>query len=234
MKEKLHFSETLKKLMEKSPISNPALGRAIGVSHVAIGNFLSGQLPKSEHLYGLARFFGVSTDYLLTGKDSGNVKTVEYAIKAEVPEPLHDKPMPRHHGGPYYGTRKEAPIISWASAGDSHAWEDQGRNVPHIPTICGDPNTYALEIKGDSMEPLYTDGDIAVVAPNAEARPGDLVIAKTMEDESYFKQVRFSPDLKHVRLFSFNPKYPMMELKRHAVRFLHPVFSVTRYFKARP
>jgi transcriptional regulator with XRE-family HTH domain len=41
------------------------VGRAVGVSHVAVGNLLKGQLPRSELLYALARHFAVSTDYLL-------------------------------------------------------------------------------------------------------------------------------------------------------------------------
>jgi phage repressor protein C with HTH and peptisase S24 domain len=82
---------------------------------------------------------------------------------------------------------QSAPLISWASAGDAHAYEDQGYNVPRIPTTCRDPHAYCLEIEGDSMEPKYSRGDIVVVAPSREARNGELVIARTKTDETYFK-----------------------------------------------
>ena len=34
---------------------------------------------------------------------------------------------------------------------------------PEVP----DPNAYALEISGESMMPLYRDGDIVIISPNA-------------------------------------------------------------------
>jgi transcriptional regulator with XRE-family HTH domain len=80
LKEKLHFAQRLRKLQEQRGLTNVDLAEAIGVSHVSIGNFLDGQLPKSEHLADLADFFGVSTDWLL-GRD----KTKEPAALREAP-----------------------------------------------------------------------------------------------------------------------------------------------------
>lgn len=41
------------------------LAKEIGVSHVATGNFLKGQTPKSEHLFALSQYFGVTMESLL-------------------------------------------------------------------------------------------------------------------------------------------------------------------------
>jgi len=65
LKEKLQFAERLQALRDERKLTNAELGKAVGLSHVSIGNFLDGQLPKSEHLMALAKFFGVSTDWLL-------------------------------------------------------------------------------------------------------------------------------------------------------------------------
>ena len=144
------------------------------------------------------------------------------------------KRAPRYHGGPFWGTGDAVPIISWASAGMGAAYEDQGSNVPHIKSDCGDPNCYALTIAGDSMEPIYRAGDVVVVAPNSEAKSRDLVIVKTVEEDVYFKELRFSQDMQTVRLFSFNPNYPVMEFSRSQLRFIHPVHSMTRSFRSSP
>ena len=120
-------------------------------------------------------------------------------------------------------------IISWASAGESHAFEDQGKDTASIATDCKDANCYALTIEGDSMSPSYLNGDVVVVAPSQEAQHGDLVIAKTMQDDVYFKRLEFSRDLQTIRLVSFNPNYPALEFTRPELRFIHPVFSITRY-----
>jgi transcriptional regulator with XRE-family HTH domain len=65
LKEKLHFAERLRSLRDERRLTNLELGKAVGLSHVSIGNFLEGQLPKSEHLLALAKFFGVTTDWLV-------------------------------------------------------------------------------------------------------------------------------------------------------------------------
>ena len=44
-----------------------------------------------------------------------------------------------------------------------------------LPEV-GDPNAYALEISGDSMEPVFRDGDIVIVSPGAPVRRGDRVV----------------------------------------------------------
>ena len=48
-------------------INNVELGRAIGVSHVAIGNYLKepGQLPRADGLARIAEYFGVTMESLL-------------------------------------------------------------------------------------------------------------------------------------------------------------------------
>ena len=42
-----------------------------------------------------------------------------------------------------------------------------------------DDNAYALEVTGDSMEPLYRDGDILIVSPTASTRKGDRIVVCT-------------------------------------------------------
>lgn len=87
LKQKLQFAERLRQLRDQKGLSNPELGRSVGLSHVSIGNFLDGQLPKSEHLHALAEFFGVSTDWLL-GRDARQASTT--VLREEAPEYLLD------------------------------------------------------------------------------------------------------------------------------------------------
>ncbi len=81
LKEKLQFSERLRALRDKQGLTNLEIAKSIGVSHVSIGNFLEGQLPKSEHLVALARYFGVTTDWMLGRDDT-----------AAAPPTLHEQP----------------------------------------------------------------------------------------------------------------------------------------------
>lgn len=64
------FGERLRSLRSDIKISAKELGNAIGVSDVAIINWENNVNDiKGEYLVRLARFFGVSTDYLLGLED---------------------------------------------------------------------------------------------------------------------------------------------------------------------
>ena len=86
LKEKLQFAERLRSLRDQRGLSNAELGKSVGLSHVSIGNFLEGQLPKSEHLAALAAFFGVTTDWLL-GRET---EASPAALRENPPEYLLD------------------------------------------------------------------------------------------------------------------------------------------------
>jgi phage repressor protein C with HTH and peptisase S24 domain/DNA-binding XRE family transcriptional regulator len=241
------FSERLRTLMKSRSITQTELADALGLAQSAISNYLKGRIPKSDILFRLAVYFGVTANSLVATAPSPEISVDpgdynEWKARAKISEKQLqdiaagkvDVTVPRYFGGPYYGTQKVAPIISWASAGESHSWEDMGMDVPHIPTACRDPNTYALQIDGDSMAPLYRTGDVIVVSPNIEARQGDLIVAKTTKDEVFFKELHFSKDMRIIRLFSLNPNYPALEFKRSEIRFLHPIYSITRFLRGLP
>jgi phage repressor protein C with HTH and peptisase S24 domain len=70
-----------------------------------------------------------------------------------------------------------------------------------------DDNAYALEVTGDSMEPLYRDGDILVISPNSAARKGDRVVVRTTDGEVMAK-ILVRRTAKALELASFNPAHP--------------------------
>lgn len=64
------FAERLKELREEKGLSLSQLGKEIGISYVAIGRWEKKQrIPNIESLVILAKFFGVTTDYLLGLED---------------------------------------------------------------------------------------------------------------------------------------------------------------------
>ena len=73
---------------------------------------------------------------------------------------------------------RRIPLLGFAQAGNEGFFDDAGFPVGggwdemSLPEIA-DPNAYALEIAGDSMEPVLRDGDTVVVSPSAPIRRGD-------------------------------------------------------------
>ena len=68
-------------------------------------------------------------------------------------------------------------------------------------------SAYALEVTGDSVEPLYRDGDILIVSPNSAPRKGDRMVLRTTDGEVMAK-ILVRRTTKTVELASFNPAHP--------------------------
>jgi transcriptional regulator with XRE-family HTH domain len=83
LKEKFQadFSQRFCTLRDAMGMNNVQLGKAVALSHVTIGNYANGQYPKAEHLISLAKIFGVSIDFLLTGER----KVTQSAFQEEPP-----------------------------------------------------------------------------------------------------------------------------------------------------
>ena len=81
--------------------------------------------------------------------------------------------------------------------GDSYTMIDAGDSVPESAN-------FAVRISGDSMTPLFDDGQIVYVRQQQELRSGDIGIF-VLAGEAFCK--RFDSE-NGVRLVSLNPKYP--------------------------
>jgi phage repressor protein C with HTH and peptisase S24 domain len=87
------------------------------------------------------------------------------------------------------------PVIGLAEAGAGGYFDDAGfpagKGWDEIPfPAVNDEHAYALEISGDSMQPLYRDGDIIVVSPSSPVRRGDRVVVKTRDGEVMAKELK--------------------------------------------
>lgn len=64
------FSVRLKELLNESGISKRECAANIGVSAMSVSDWTNGKVqPVAENVYALAKFFGVSSDYLLGLED---------------------------------------------------------------------------------------------------------------------------------------------------------------------
>lgn len=76
------FSKHLEFLMKQAGMTKAELARAAEVSHVAVGNYLKGRIPKHEQLAKLAAVFGLNPDYLLNpSKYSAPLRTAAERVK---------------------------------------------------------------------------------------------------------------------------------------------------------
>jgi phage repressor protein C with HTH and peptisase S24 domain len=122
---------------------------------------------------------------------------------------------------------RRIPLIGLAQAGGEGYFDDGGYPVGggwdevSLPDI-GDPNAYALEISGDSMEPVFRDGDMVIVSPAAPIRRGDRVVVRTAAGEVMAKQLT-RRSAKRVELRSLNPEHPDFSFDLNEVAWVHRI-----------
>lgn len=118
------------------------------------------------------------------------------------------------------------PLLGFAQAGAGGFFDDggfpagQGWDVVEFPASPGrKAGVYALEVQGDSMKPLYRDGDVLIVEPGAQVRRGDRVVVKTREGEVMAK-VLARQSAKTIELISLNPEHPNRTLDMADVEWI--------------
>ena len=104
------------------------------------------------------------------------------------------------------------PLLGFAQAGERGFFDGagfpagSGWDEVAFPAV-RDANTYALTVTGDSMMPLYREGDTLIVSPAAKIKRGDRIVLKTRAGEVMAKHlVRKTPD--DMTVASLNPDFP--------------------------
>jgi phage repressor protein C with HTH and peptisase S24 domain len=104
------------------------------------------------------------------------------------------------------------PLLGLAQAGDGGYFDDAG-----LPTGDGwdevsfpgpgSENIMAIEVSGESMLPLYRDGDVLLVDRSAQCRKGDRVVVRTRDGEVLAKLLA-RQTARTIELVSLNPDHP--------------------------
>jgi len=129
--------------------------------------------------------------------------------------------------GGTHGRMRLVPLVGMAQAGSRGFFDDSGfpagsgwDEIP-FPDLA-DEHAYALEITGESMLPVYRDGDRIIVSPAASVRRGDRVVVKTVAGEVMAKLLTRLTAQK-VELKSLNPDYDDRIFALSDVAFVHRI-----------
>lgn len=151
------------------------------------------RIPGGEYLPAIASFLGVSTDYILTGKDNTplglyemNKNTLEKYVFEN--EPVSIKVLGRVAAG--------VPI---------EAVEDIIGEETISKKMAETGEYFGLRISGDSMEPRMFSGDVVIVRQQSDVESGQTAIVMVNGDEATCKKIE-----KHdngIMLVPLNKKY---------------------------
>ena len=178
------FRIRLKELREQAGYSQYSFADKFGVAQSTVGSWEAGKRePNFDTMQRLADFFGVSVDYLL-GRDS-------------IPD---EPPAPSRPGS------KWIPVLGRVAAGTPiEAVEDilDYEEIDAKTAASGDH--FALQIKGQSMEPKISDGDVVIVRKQDYCESGDVAVVLVNGDEATVKRIKKEPA--GIMLIPNNPAY---------------------------
>lgn len=197
------FNERLKTLRIQRKMTQSELAKKIYISQPAYSKYEVGTAsPNPETLSKIADALDVSVDYLL-GSDSQPARPGYIRI----------------------------PVLGRVAAGipidaieEVIDWEDISAES------AGDGEYFGLQIKGHSMEPKISDGDVVIVRRQPDVDSGDIAVVLVNGDDATVKRIKKSPQ--GVTLIPSNPAYEPMYYSNKEIESL-PVQILGRVVELR-
>lgn len=190
-------------------MSQYVFAKDFGIAQSTVGGWESGKRePNFETVQKLADYFNVSVDYLL-GRDEAPVSS------------------PSSSGA-------WIPVLGKVQAGVPVEAIQDIIDYEDISNISKDPAEYfALQVKGASMEPKFSEGDVVIVKKQDTAEDGEIVIALVNGDEATIKKLKKRAD--GIVLLPLNQQYDMMyytaaDIESLPVRILGKVVELRAKF----
>lgn len=178
------------------------LSKNTGISTGNISDWKSGRsMPTAKKLISIADFLNCSIDYLLGRTDNPEINNETIEKTLVTPKELVQTNT-KTIIIPFYRTPASAGTGSWLS--DETPVEYI--NVPKIEkTSLAD---FMLEVRGDSMQPMFFDGDRVLVKQSESIYEGEIGVF-ILNGDSYIKKMGKR------ELISLNPAYKPIKLTEY-------------------
>ncbi|AMQ45137.1 repressor [Aeromonas veronii] len=222
----MKVSDRIKSARKKTGLSQDELSVFVGVSRAAISQWERGETtPRGKYLGDLATALGVTVEWLLTGSPS---QPVEVGSKTAF---SNTEPAVIPSG-------RRIPILSYVQAGHWRDMCDQAFGVDGntefvLAGIDVGEHAFGLWLRGNSMAPIFNEGDLVIIDPDESPRPGDYVIAKNGSEEATFKKYRprgIGLDGKEVfELVPLNEDYPTLYSDRQHIEIIGVAIEHRRF-----
>lgn len=127
------------------------------------------------------------------------------------------------------------PMAGFAQAGKAGFFDEDGYPSGNGWDEVAFPNAeyqnsksiFALQVSGDSMQPLYRDGDILVISAQERIRKGDRIIVKTKNGEVIAKEL-IKQSAGKISLKSLNPAFEDRSLTLDEVGWMARILWVSQ------
>lgn len=176
------FKDMLKYFRSREGLSQSDLAKKLGVSTSTISMYEVGKRePDFETEEKIADFFNTDLN-ILRGRDAERICSPGAVI---------------------------VPVLGRVAAGIPLTAAEYIIDTEEISqAMAADGEYFGLQVKGDSMEPKISNGDVVIVRKQSDADDGDLVIALVNGDDAVVKRLKKYKD--GIALISTNPIYEPM------------------------
>lgn len=202
------FAERLSKLVKEHETNVNDLANKIGIkSKSTIYRYMNAEMaPKLTTIKYLAEIYNVNPIWLMG----------------------YDVPM---ESIPIKNIEKiKIPVLGTVKAGYDYLAQENIIGYESIDNVSDSENYYALQVTGNSMEPLFSDGDIAIVHKQDNFDSGNTCIILVNGDEATVKKVIKTDD--GIDLIAMNPYYPVRHFTRNEMSEI-PVKIIGKVVEAR-
>ncbi len=213
--------------------SQKAFGERFGIAQQTYANYETGKVAVPDAFKQQLATMGINLHWLITGEgpmylsdDYPNSFTSNKGLISEPDTGYSHRPAPQHKRLAIIFPDSESvsiPLVCQKlSAGIGQIWDEDSftDDVIAIPTKMlkryGGYKLGGAEVRGDSMHPTISNGDIVVFA--AQMISGNGVYALSIDNEVYVKRLEFDPIENTVNVISDNDKYSPRLLPRDTNR----------------
>lgn len=201
------FANRLNKAITLRNMKPIELSEKTGIDKSKISSYMSGRYKaKQDGVYLLAQALNVSEVWLM-GYDV----------------PMEAIPIKKIN-------KVKIPVLGKVKAGYNCLAQENIIGYESIDNVPDPENYYALQITGDSMEPLFSDGDIAIVHKQDDFDSGNTCIVLVNGDEATVKKVVKIDD--GIDLIAMNPYYPIRHFSKNEMDEI-PVKIIGKVVEAR-
>ncbi|ACY10739.1 TPA: helix-turn-helix domain-containing protein [Staphylococcus aureus] len=224
------FKDRLKQIMSERKISQSELSRRTGIGRNSISDYLNGKYEaKQDKVFELAKALNVNEAWLMGFDISKNRKIENNDITTvynQLTPPRQNNVLKYANSqldeqnskgdnvvdiNSYKQDKVEVDVNGCVSAGVGESLHEEAIFKTYVKAPVP-PHDLALKVNGNSMEPMFKDGEIIFVEKTHNIKNGQIGIF-IIEGEAYLKKV-FVED-NRLTLVSLNKKYRDLHFYRN-------------------
>lgn len=214
------LSERVKSKRVEKGLSQTDLARLVGVKPQSIQQLEAGDVGTPRYLHRLAEALGVTWQWLM-GDEAAAMRKPRNGDGVAIPTNGNRLPS--------FGER-DLPVYGAALGGDGAIMLNRTDEVDRVhrpPALFGVKDAFGVVVAGDSMEPMFLQGDIAWIHPGRPPMPRRGVLVEMHDGHAQLKEYVSQND-EVVRCRQHNPAGPVT-YKRRDVKRLYLVVGSGLY-----